>query len=110
MFRRQNVGARLLALILTLCGAAVLVLAVRDPAEAHVICGNRVFPATLTMDDPGVGDELSLPTLQYIPTPGGGQNLVSAYEWDKTITRDLGVAINGDYISQTNSSTGSLNG
>ncbi len=109
MFRRQNVGARLLALILTLCGAAVLVLAVRDPAEAHVICGNRVFPATLTMDDPGVGDELSLPTVQFTPLPGGGQDLVYAYEWDKTITQDLGVAINGDYITQSNPN-GKLNG
>jgi len=101
-----------LALILRLLGAAALVLAfaARVPADAHVVCGNRVFPATLTMDDPGVGDELSLPTLQYTPTPAGGQNLVYAYEWDKTITRDLGIAINGDYITQSSRSTGSLNG
>jgi hypothetical protein len=90
--------------------ALVLALAARVPADAHVVCGNRVFPATLTMDDPGVGDELSLPSLQYTPAPGGGENLAYAYEWDKTITRDLGIAINGDYITQSSSSTGSLNG
>ena len=80
--------------------AATLILVfVPTAAPAHVICGNRVFPATLTMDDPGVGDELSLPTVQLIPAPTG-QDITYAYEWDKTITRDLGVAINGDYVSQ----------
>lgn len=81
----------------------VLLLAVvaHAPVDAHVICGNRVFPATLTMDDPGVGDELSLPTFSLMPTPQG-ENNVYAYEWDKTITQHLGIAINGDYISQPN--------
>jgi hypothetical protein len=76
-----------------------------SPALAHVVCGNRVFPATLTMDDPGVGDELSLPTIQYTPIPSangtpGGNSVDYGYEFDKTITRDLGVAINGDYFTQ----------
>ena len=77
---------------------AVFVLITRSQAQAHVVCGNRVFPATLTMDDPGVGDELSLPTIVLAPTPGGQSNDY-AYEWDKTITEDLGIAINGDYVS-----------
>lgn len=87
--------------------AAVLVAAslLPAPALAHVVCGNRVFPATLTMDDPGVGDELSLPTVQYTPIPSangnpGGNSVDYGYEIDKTITRDLGVAINGDYFTQ----------
>lgn len=86
----------------TLCSAflfaAIFVLMMRSPSPAHVVCGNRVFPATLTMDDPGVGDELSLPTIVLTPTPAGQSN-VYAYEWDKTITEDLGIAINGDYVS-----------
>jgi hypothetical protein len=74
-------------------------------ALAHVVCGNRVFPATLTMDDPGVGNELSLPTIQYLPIPSGdgtpgGNSVDYGYEIDKTITRDLGIAINGDYFTQ----------
>ena len=32
------------------------------PAQAHVIAGARVFPVTLTFDDPGVSDEASLPS------------------------------------------------
>ena len=88
------------------CVAAfLLVLTARSTAGAHVICGNRIFPATLTMDDPGVGDELSLPTVQLIPT-SSGQNIAYAYEWDKSITRDLGIAINGDYASQRSAAQG----
>jgi hypothetical protein len=76
-----------------------------SPALAHVICGDRFFPATLVMDDPGVGDELSLPTIQYTPIPAGGGTpsgrvLDYGYEWDKTITPSFGFAINGDYLSQ----------
>jgi hypothetical protein len=74
-------------------------------ASAHAVCGARVFPPTLTMDDPGVNDELSLPTIQYTPipaTPGTppGSTMSYGFEWDKTITPHLGFAINGDYITQ----------
>ncbi len=51
------------------------------------------------MDDPGVSDELSLPTIGLTPTPSGASNQYG-YEWDKTITEDLGFAVNGDYLSQ----------
>jgi hypothetical protein len=85
-------------LLSALLPVAALVLVTYSPAQAHVVCGDRVFPATLTMDDPGMGDELSLPTIVLTPTPSGESN-VYAYEWDKTITEDLGVAVNGDYIS-----------
>jgi hypothetical protein len=70
-------------------------------AQAHVVCGDRVFPTTLTMDDPGVSDEVSLPTITLTPTPTAQSN-TWGYEWDKTITEDLGFAINGDYLTQRN--------
>ena len=75
------------------------------PVWAHAVCGNRVFPATLTMDDPGVNDELSLPTIQYLPIPAAsgnksGDSIDYGWEWDKTITQDLGFAINDDYFTQ----------
>ena len=78
-------------------------------ALAHAVCGNRVFPPTLTMDDPGVNDELSLPTIQYTPIPAGGGTPAGSttsygFEWDKTIfttpTNALGFALNGDYVTQ----------
>lgn len=77
----------------------------RGAAEAHVVCGDRVFPATLIMDDPGVGNEFSLPTIQHIPTPSS-QMTSTGYEWDKSITQDLGFAVNGDYIQQGNPAPG----
>src|SRR5258707_14724745 len=35
---------------------------------AHEIVGNRFFPATIGIDDPGVNDELSLPTVDSFKT------------------------------------------
>jgi len=85
--------------------AAMIWLGASPRASAHAVCGNRVFPATLTMDDPGVGDELSLPTIQYLPIPAtdgnpAGHSIDYGFEWDKTITQDLGLAINDDYFTQ----------
>jgi hypothetical protein len=85
--------------------AVVIVTISAAQAWGHAVCGNRVFPATLTMDDPGVNDELSLPTIQYLPIPAAdgtpaGHSVDYGFEWDKTITRDLGVAINDDYFTR----------
>jgi hypothetical protein len=32
---------------------------IHNTADAHEIVGNRFFPATLAIDDPGVNDELA---------------------------------------------------
>jgi hypothetical protein len=74
-------------------------------ASAHAVCGDRVFPPTLTLDDPGVSDEMSLPTIQYTPIPASGDTVSGSdmsygFEWDKTITKDIGVGIEGGYITQ----------
>src|ERR1700753_1994820 len=74
-------------------GVASLVLT-PSLAEAHAICGARVFPATLAIDDPGVSDELALPTLTYV-----GRNADGVYEFDgsfsytKTIFENLGLSV-----------------
>ena len=44
--------------------AAAAILAGISPASAHTVIGQRIFPATLTVDDPGVDDEMALPTMQ----------------------------------------------
>jgi hypothetical protein len=83
---------------------AALVAVASGVAQAHGIAGDRVFPATLTIDDPAVGDELSLPTFSTIhngaaadgSAPGSREFDVGA-EWDKTITESFGLAINLDY-------------
>jgi hypothetical protein len=78
------------------------------PASAHAIAGVRLFPVTLTMDDPGVADEVSIPTFQYSRSGAdGGSGPTHEYdfnfEYDKTITRNLSLGVNyGWSVFQTN--------
>jgi hypothetical protein len=70
-----------------------------SPASAHEIVGNRFFPATLTIDDPGVNDELSLPTVDSFNTgdvPPVRQRDVSA-EFSKRITEDFAISFGTTY-------------
>jgi hypothetical protein len=56
------------------------------PAYPHAVCGDRIFPATLAIDDPGVGDELALPTVTWIPQNStGSQQLSTTFTYSKTI-------------------------
>src|SRR5712671_6006279 len=90
--------------------AAAVILAAIAPvwasgASAHGIAGKRVFPTTLTIDDPAVADEASLPTIQYQrhgasdSGPASRETDITA-EYDKRITEHLGVAINYGYAMQ----------
>jgi hypothetical protein len=66
-------------------------------AAAHAIAGVRVFPVTLTLDDPGVADEATLP--QIVVQPGPGPSELEQFEWeyDKTITPDTALIYNHGY-------------
>jgi hypothetical protein len=92
---------------LTLACAAALP---AHEAAAHAYAGDRLFPVTLTMDDPGVADEASVPTFTAqrddssgTPTNGYGFN----FEFDKRITQDFGVGVNWGW--NQNSVTGGKN-
>src|SRR6202050_1844843 len=81
--RRAAVGA------LAATGAALWF----TPAYPHAVCGNRIFPATLGIDDPGVNDELS-PTLLYLPSNSDGvQEFDAGLSWSKTIIPNVAVVI-----------------
>ncbi len=79
-----------------------------SPALAHAVCGSRVFPVTLTLDDPGVADELTIPQVVYTRSgadggPGPGHDTSVQFEYDKRLTDEFGFAFNDDYnINQTN--------
>src|SRR5258708_81045 len=76
-----------------LAGLAILLVPIRG-SVAHEIVGNRFFPATLTIDDPGVNDELSLPTVANFNTgddPSVRQRDISA-EFSKRITEAFAVS------------------
>ena len=73
-------------------GATLLAFALWSPASAHCIVGNRFFPATLTVDDPCVNDELSIPTIAAFKNgdePSADELDISG-EYSKTVTRTLG--------------------
>ena len=79
--------------IAALCGTAAA-LACLNTATGHEIVGNRMFPATLAIDDPGVADELAFPTISMTKTgdtPSVRQLDVSA-EYSKRITEDFAVS------------------
>lgn len=63
-------------------------------AHAHEIVGNRFFPATLAIDDPGVNDELALPTVAWSKSGGDPsfRQLDVSAEFAKRITEDFGVS------------------
>jgi len=74
--------------------AGPLAFAAIPAASAHEIVGNRMFPATLAIDDPGVADELSLPTMALSKTgddPSVKQLGISG-EYSKRITEDFAVS------------------
>ena len=64
-------------------------------ASAHEIAGNRFFPATLAIDDPGVNDELAMPTVTV--TKSGDQppikELDISGEYVKRLTDALGLSV-----------------
>src|ERR1700677_2064558 len=80
---------------LALAGAlsAAAILAAPTSAFPHAVCGSRIFPATLGIDDPGVQDELT-PTLRYLPSNSdGSQEFDAGLSWSKTIIPNVGVVI-----------------
>src|ERR1043165_3177829 len=72
-----------------------------DGSFAHEIEGNRCFPATLGIDDPGVNDELSLPTVANFKTgddPSFRQRDFSG-EYSKRITEAFAISIGATHSS-----------
>ncbi len=78
--------------------AATLFLLVNGtPASAHGVVGKRFFPSTLTIDDPFVADELTLPTVRHIKTPEALETEVSG-ELSKRLSPNLGVSVEGAWV------------
>jgi hypothetical protein len=92
-------------LALTLRASALLACAgLSSLAHAHAIAGDRVFPATMGIDDPGVGDEFDTTFgHQRVPGDDGDQSVNSFnFEWDKLITPSLALSFGGSYVMQNN--------
>ena len=87
-----------------LCAVSAACLLAASAASAHTIVGDRVFPATLTIDDPGVNDELALPTFSYLTAQNfdgttGPTSFTLGWEFQKTITADLSLSIGSEGVT-----------
>jgi len=89
----------------TLIAATMLLLGRAPAALAHGVVGQRFFPATLSIDDPFVADEMSLPTVQGARLKGTDeapttyQTEISA-ELSKRLSRYLGLSLGGALLVQ----------
>ena len=95
--------------------AAVATLAGISPVFSHTIVGNRVFPATIGIDDPGVNDELGLPTFAYIANQDDSLEYDFKLAYQKTITPDLSFSVGSAFAHLVNTlkpdgNLGTLNG
>src|ERR1700730_5154385 len=54
---------------------ALVVLVAAQTAHAHGIAGNRLFPGTLSFDDPAVADEATIPNYSNLNHPADGGNV-----------------------------------
>jgi hypothetical protein len=82
--------------------AAATLIAGAQESAAHAVAGPRVFPVTLTLDDPGVADEITLPQVTWQRSGGSdGEGTTHevdlGFEWDKTITEDFALGVADGY-------------
>jgi hypothetical protein len=75
-------------------------------ANAHAIAGDRVFPATLAIDDPSVASEVSLPTVDWFPDPRDASGDVPnetdvGAELDLVLLPNFAVGVSDEWTAQT---------
>ncbi len=99
-------------IITRLAFATLLLTGYTVAADAHCIVGNRFFPATLTVDDPCVADELSMPTVAGFKNgddPSADEVDISG-EYSKTITPNFGISLEEAWIHLDTPGQGSASG
>jgi hypothetical protein len=82
-------------------------------AAAHSVAGNRVFPATLAVDDPGVADEVNFEFGHVKTQTDDGSDVntnTTTFEWDKLITSSFGLSVTGTYVNINAPEGGSARG
>lgn len=70
-------------------------------ASAHGFVGDRFFPPTIATDDPFATDELLLPSVSHIKSPGDDGPVRTTdigFEFDKEIFPKFALGISGDYL------------
>jgi hypothetical protein len=95
-----------------LCALACFVM-YSSAATAHAIAGDRVFPVTLAIDDPGVSDEFDFQFGHVKSSTDEGNPIninTASYEWSKLITSNLAFSVGGQYVNQNAPDGGSARG
>jgi hypothetical protein len=91
---------RVRALVICLTLALALPWASR-PAHAHGIAGNRLFPGTLSFEDPAVMDELVLNGTSLKHPPEAGDDVVDntfSWEFSRLLTPTLSLSVSNGFI------------
>ncbi|KVN28679.1 hypothetical protein WJ63_12885 [Burkholderia pyrrocinia] len=107
--------ARGIASCVRIAAPAALASTLLAPAvsHAHAIAGDRVFPATMAVDDPGVGDEINFQFGHIKTTNDDGNDVnvnTASFEWDKLITSNLALSVGSTYITRNAPDGGSAKG
>lgn len=90
-------------------GIALLALA---EANAHCVVGARFFPATLTIDDPCVADELAFPTIASFKNGDdpSTRELDISGEFSKRVTDNFGISIGSSWTQLSPAGTSRVDG
>jgi hypothetical protein len=74
-------------------------------AEAHGIAGNRLFPGTLTFDDPAVADEFLMQPSRSPkhPADGGGEVVDTGFNWSfmRLLTPEIAAGVSSGWIHRS---------
>ena len=97
--RRSAPHRRIRSIKCVFGGTACLAFLPLSLAQAHCFVGDVFLPATLTIDDPCVADELSLPTLSWTKSGAGSPTtqLDISADISKRITENIGVTVGTDW-------------
>lgn len=95
-------GARVRPALSALVICTLVSIAGTKTVFAHGVAGKRFFPTTLTVEDPFVNDELTLPTVTSLRENGVGDEPSTretefSAEYTKTLTPNLGLSLEGEY-------------
>ena len=95
----------------TYLGVLLTVCSITSTAQAHAIVGDRTFPATLAIDDPGISDELNAPQISRLKQANddgtySGTTSVSSVSSSisKRLTDDVGIELGGAWLDNGTSS------
>ena len=72
-----------------------------QPAHAHGIAGNRLFPGTMSFEDPAVMDELVLNGASHKHPPESGNDVVDntfSWEFSRLLTPTLSLSVGNGFI------------